>query len=94
MLVFNYKSIKMKLTFQPFVIVPDLLIKLIEINDSRTNLIPGVPENGTVDNDKYTAGATLRFSCDEGYKLSGFDEITCLSTELWNADVLACKGIS
>lgn len=54
---------------------------------------PGVPENGTVDNDKYTAGATLRFSCDEGYKLSGFDEITCLSTELWNADVPACKVI-
>ena len=28
--------------------------------------------NGTVTGERYTAGSTLTFSCDEGYKLSGY----------------------
>ncbi|KAL5248385.1 hypothetical protein ACHWQZ_G017536 [Mnemiopsis leidyi] len=54
---------------------------------------PGVPEHGQVEGEKYNEGSTLSFSCDEGYRLEGYDRITCLSRENWNAELPTCREI-
>ncbi|XP_063690765.1 fibrillin-3-like isoform X2 [Bolinopsis microptera] len=54
---------------------------------------PGIPEHGQVGGEKFNEGSTLNFSCDEGYKLEGYDRITCLSRELWNAELPSCREI-
>nr|XP_002121384.2 fibropellin-1-like isoform X1 [Ciona intestinalis] len=49
---------------------------------------PGIPylSNDT----KWANGATLRFSCTDGYKLLGTENLTCLRNETWDHEMPVC----
>lgn len=58
---------------------------------------PNNPENGTVHSLTGTKlGSTLRFSCDQGFRLIGQSSATCTRTaqgiHQWNAPVPLCQG--
>lgn len=60
---------------------------------------PNNPENGTVHSLTGTKlGSTLRFSCDQGFRLIGQSSATCTRTAQgiyqWNAPVPLCQGKS
>lgn len=58
---------------------------------------PNYPVNGSVHSLTGTKlGSTLRFSCDQGYRLIGQSSATCTrtaqGTHQWNAPVPLCQG--
>ncbi|XP_055973137.1 sushi, von Willebrand factor type A, EGF and pentraxin domain-containing protein 1 [Sorex fumeus] len=57
---------------------------------------PGNPDNGKRDSSEeaYMVGASITFSCEEGYQLTGVSTVTCLESGEWNHLVPYCKAVS
>ena len=55
---------------------------------------PGIPTNGRRFGTIFTAGSTVRFACDSGYKLNGASTVTCRNTGQWSATRPTCTGQS
>ncbi|CAL4097087.1 unnamed protein product, partial [Meganyctiphanes norvegica] len=57
--------------------------------------IPSMPENGHVDQSKSAAGAKVKVTCNEGYKLhTGEEERTCLVHGKWSGEEPECKPLT
>ncbi|KAI4880189.1 hypothetical protein NFI96_002477 [Prochilodus magdalenae] len=59
-------------------------------------LDPGIPDRGKRKGSDFRRGATVHFSCDEGYELQGSKSITCMrvtdSYVGWSDDRPICRG--
>ncbi|KAI8484582.1 CUB and sushi domain-containing protein 3, partial [Branchiostoma belcheri] len=53
---------------------------------------PGVPSNGTRDNNNnFTSGQTVRYTCMDGYHLWGTANITCQANGTWSDATTTCE---
>uniref|UniRef100_A0A8C1SG25 CUB and Sushi multiple domains 3 n=1 Tax=Cyprinus carpio TaxID=7962 RepID=A0A8C1SG25_CYPCA len=55
---------------------------------------PGSPPNGVLSGDKFTFGATVRYSCTGGRQLKGESSRTCQLKGHWSAPMPFCSGDS
>uniref|UniRef100_A0A8C1PHK2 CUB and Sushi multiple domains 3a n=1 Tax=Cyprinus carpio TaxID=7962 RepID=A0A8C1PHK2_CYPCA len=55
---------------------------------------PGSPPNGVLSGDKFTFGATVRYSCTGGRQLKGESSRTCQLNGHWSAPMPFCSGDS
>ncbi|KAL0166375.1 hypothetical protein M9458_038219, partial [Cirrhinus mrigala] len=53
---------------------------------------PGSPPNGVLSGDKFTFGATVRYSCTGGRQLKGESSRTCQLNGHWSAPMPFCSG--
>ena len=53
---------------------------------------PGTPSNGRRTTSVFTFGGTVRYRCNQGYKLSGSSSRTCQVSGRWSGDQAVCKG--
>ena len=51
---------------------------------------PGTPTNGRRNITGYTEGHTVNYTCNTGYRLSGFSTLTCQLNGLWSANLPTC----
>ncbi|XP_068516514.1 complement receptor type 1-like isoform X2 [Anas acuta] len=62
---------------------------------TRQQCTPPVIKNGFVKAEDFLFGATVEFSCREGYKLQGSSSAQCVASENgvhWNVSLPTCKG--
>lgn len=50
------------------------------------------PVNGSISGDKTTYPNLLKFECDEGFTLNGFDERHCQANGKWSGNATYCQG--
>lgn len=50
------------------------------------------PINGSISGDKTTYPNLLRFECDEGFTLNGFNERHCQANGKWSGNATFCQG--
>ena len=55
---------------------------------------PGTPSNGSRTGSVFTFGGTVRYRCNQGYKLSGSDIRKCEASGRWSGNKTECKGRS
>ena len=55
---------------------------------------PGTLSNGSRTGSVFTFGGTVRYRCNQGYKLSGSSIRTCEASGRWSGDKAVCKGRS
>ena len=55
---------------------------------------PGTPSNGSRTGSVFTFGGTVRYRCNQGYKLSGSSNRTCEPSGRWSGNKAVCKGRS
>ena len=53
---------------------------------------PGTPSNGSRTGRVFTFGGTVRYRCNQGYKLSGSVNRTCGTSGRWSGNKAVCKG--
>ena len=52
---------------------------------------PGVPNNGQAHGNIYTYNSVIKYTCNEGYLISGSHSIVCLATGEWSSTVPKCN---
>ena len=55
---------------------------------------PGTPSSGSRAGTVFTFGGTVRYRCNQGYKLSGSSISTCGESGRWSGNKAECKGRS
>ena len=53
---------------------------------------PGTLSNGNRTGSVFTFGRTVRYRCNQGYKLSGSSNRTCEASGRWSGNKTDCKG--
>ena len=53
---------------------------------------PGTPSNGVRTGSVFTFGGTIRYTCNQGYQLSGSSIRTCEASGRWSGDNAQCKS--
>lgn len=54
---------------------------------------PGIPEHGHLFGDTYSVGSEVRFSCEEGFQLTGVTKLTCMESGEWSHPIPYCEGV-
>ena len=52
---------------------------------------PGIPNNGRRNSSNFSYGASISFTCNAGYELSGNSLIMCEGKEKWSGPLPTCK---
>ncbi|RMC05871.1 hypothetical protein DUI87_17414 [Hirundo rustica rustica] len=52
------------------------------------------PTNGRKNGTNYLLGSTIRFTCNEGYELTGSQERTCQVSGAWSGDTTQCSRVT
>lgn len=68
------------------------------VNAEESCSLPNIPENGRISSNEilinYPLNSVVQFTCYSGFQLLGDGSVTCMSTDTWSSDDIACVGES